>query len=64
MGRPSMQFQCSKGHEIFLAYYRNSAINKRIKGLFYCPECKKFFKDPRPCLIPVDVTALEVSEIV
>jgi len=55
MGKTGIQLQCPSGHEIYLAYYRNSKINRRIKGFLYCPDCKKFFKDPRPALIPVRV---------
>lgn len=55
MGKTRIELQCPKGHPIYLAYYRNSMINKRIKGMLYCPTCEQFFKDPRPALIPVRV---------
>jgi len=57
MGKTKIQLQCPLGHNIFLAYYRNSKINKRIKGLLYCPTCAKFFKDPRPKLLAVRIPA-------
>jgi len=56
LGKTGIQLQCPSGHPIYLAYYRNSQINRRIKGFLYCPDCKKFFKDPRPALIAVKVT--------
>lgn len=57
MGKIAIELQCPKGHDIFLACYRNARFIKRIKGLLYCPNCKQFFKDPRPKPIPVRVPA-------
>lgn len=56
MGKIAIELQCNKGHPMFLLCYRSSRTIKRIKGMLYCPECDKYFKDPRPKPIQVRIT--------
>ena len=55
MGKIAIELQCPKGHPIFLLCYRNARVLKRIKGMLYCPDCDRYFRDPRPKPIPVRI---------